>query len=55
VKNQMVGPKERMMSELLETVQRRSLARAIDEDKEKPERKLTPREWAKWAGYDCGE
>jgi len=30
-------------------------ARAINEDKEKTERKPTPREWAKWAGYDCGE
>ena len=26
-----------------------------DENEEKIERKPTPREWAKWAGYDCGE
>jgi len=43
------------MFELLEMVQRRSLDRAIDEDREKTGRKFTPREWAKWAGYDCGE
>jgi len=51
----MVGPKERRMFELLEMVRRRSLNRAIDKEREKIERKPAPREWAKWAGYDCGE
>jgi len=32
-----------------------SNAQASDEDKEKIKRKPSPREWAKWAGYDCGE
>jgi len=41
--------------ELLEMAEKKSLARAIDEEKEKTERKPAPREWAKWAGYDCGE
>jgi len=36
-------------------VKKTSLDRALDEDKEKTERKPTSREWAKWAGYDCGE
>ena len=26
-----------------------------DKNKEKIGRRPTPREWAKWAGYDCGE
>jgi len=41
--------------ELLEMAEKESLARAINEDKEKTERKPAWREWAKWAGYDCGE
>jgi len=36
-------------------VEKKSLDRAIDEDKEGTKRKPTSREWAKWAGYDCGE
>jgi len=51
----MVGPKKRTMFELLETVQGGSLNRANYEDKEETERKPAWREWAKWAGYDCGE
>jgi len=34
---------------------KKSLDREINEDKEGTERKPTSREWAKWAGYDCGE
>jgi len=41
--------------ELLETVKKKSLGRVVNGDKERTERKLTAREWAKWAGYDCGE
>jgi len=41
--------------ELLEMVEKKPLGRAVNEDKEKPERKPTWRKWAKWAGYDCGE
>jgi len=36
-------------------VKKKSLDREIDEDKEETKRKPTSREWAKWAGYDCGE
>jgi len=34
---------------------KKSLDREIDEDERGTERKPTLREWAKWAGYDCGE
>jgi len=36
-------------------VKKKLLDRAIDEDRKETQQKLTPREWAKWAGYDCGE
>jgi len=50
-----VGPEKRMILGAVRMVKKKSLDRAIDENKRETERKPAPREWAKWAGYDCGE
>jgi len=47
------GGQDRMVKRTME--KKKSLDRAIDEDKEETNRKPTSREWVKWAGYDCGE
>jgi len=46
------GGQDRTVKRMM--VKKESLDRTIDEE-EKIGRKPAPREWAKWAGYDCGE